>query len=303
MRWSSCSGGRSCLPDSSVAPPEVKARPPGGQRGRLELSFAAGMDNATQLRHQFASYPFHLCRPFLLPGDPEGMATLYIQSCSGGIYEGDRLAVEIDLQDSAKAHVTSQAATIAYGMRDAGAEQHAVLSAGPGSMAEYLPDPMILFPRARVESSLSVQWDPTARVVAVEAFLLHDPQGRGRPFSRLCSRFQVRAAESGSMLFRDRLDIPGDCWTRRRPGTTGAAVGLATLVFLGSEGAALPARLGPALDDIPGLWAGASLLPNRIGAICRMLAADGHALRRGIEAGWSAARVEWTGMAPPRRRK
>ena len=291
------------MPDSSVPSREGALRSATGQRGRLELSFAASADGSTQLRHQFASYPFHLCRPFRLPGDPEGMATLYIQSCSGGIYEGDRLSIRIALDEGTAAHVTTQAATIAYGMREAGAEQHAALTAAPGSTAEYLPDPMILFPNARVETSLVVQWDPSARVAAVESFLLHDPRGSGRPFSRLSSLLQVQHAQSGSLLFRDRLDIPGEAWTRRSPGMAGDAAGLATVIVLDREAAALPVRLRAALHGIRGLWAGASLLPNGIGAICRMLAADGQALRSGVAAGWSAARMEWTGAAPPRRRK
>ena len=90
------------MPDSSPAPTELQVS--AAPRSRLELSFAVGADGETQLTHQFAGYPFHLCRPFRLNGDPAGMLTLYLQSCSGGIYEGDRLSTFVQIAEGAAAH-------------------------------------------------------------------------------------------------------------------------------------------------------------------------------------------------------
>ena len=64
------------MPDSSVAVHDAAARPSGHEQGRLELGFAVGADGVTRLQRQFASYPFHLCRPFRFAGDPPELATL-----------------------------------------------------------------------------------------------------------------------------------------------------------------------------------------------------------------------------------
>ena len=138
------------MPDSSPAATELQRS--AAPRSRLELSFAVGADGETQLTHQFAGYPFHLCRPFRLDGDPAGMLTLYLQSCSGGLYEGDRLSTFMQIREGAAAHVTTQAATIAYGMRELGAQHHARVEASAGSLLEYIPDPIILFPGTRLNS-------------------------------------------------------------------------------------------------------------------------------------------------------
>ncbi len=59
------------------------------------------------LAHQHTPHPFHLTRPFYLPGDPQGMATLYLQSSSGGLYGDDDLSLHIALEEGAGAHVTA----------------------------------------------------------------------------------------------------------------------------------------------------------------------------------------------------
>jgi urease accessory protein len=231
------------------------------------------------------------------------MLTLYLQSCSGGIYEGDRLSTHIEMGEGAQAHVTTQAACIAHGMREVGAYHHAALEAGPDCLLEYLPDPVILFPRAQLDARLVIKAETGSRVIAVEAFLIHDPLALGRPFTRLSSLLQVESPRGGRVLFRDRFDITGDAWLSRNPGVTGAAAGMATLVIFGADSNALLERLRASLNGVKGVWAGASLLSRGEGAVCRILAPDGRALRAGITAGWSAARLHWTGAAPSIRRK
>jgi urease accessory protein len=292
------------LPDSAaVAVRDAVRHPLAHDQGRLHLGFAAGTDGVTRLSRQFASYPFHLCRPFRFAGDPPAMATLYVQSCSGGVYEGDRLSVRIEAPARTQVHVTTQAATIVRSMRGAGARQETVLEAGPGSLLEYLPDPLILFPQARLEASLLVRADRAARVLTGEAFLLHDPLALARPFAHLSSVLQVEERGSGCVLFRDRISVAGEDWTARAPGVTGEAAGTATLVILSPDAPGLISGLRSALAAVPDLWSGASLLPRGAGGVCRFLARDGRALRAGLDAVWRTTRRHWTGSEPQPRRK
>jgi urease accessory protein len=291
------------LPDSAVALRDALPRPLGHEQGRLELGFAVGGDGVTRLSRQFASYPFHLCRPFRFAGDPPELATLYVQSCSGGIYDGDRLSLRIEAPAKAQLHVTTQAATIVRSMRSAGARQDTVLEAEAGSLVEYLPDPLILFPQARLETSLCIRADREARLITGEAFLLHDPLALGRPFAHLGSVLEVEERASGRLLFRDRLAASGADWVQRIPGVTGDAAGTATLLILGADTPGLIGPLRSVLEAVPGLWGGASLLQREAGVVCRFLARDGRALRAGLDAVWRATRLHWTHIEPRSRRK
>ncbi len=54
------------------------------------LRFARG-GGRTFLKEQRTPYPFHTTRPHYLDADRPDLATLYLQSASGGLYRGDRL--------------------------------------------------------------------------------------------------------------------------------------------------------------------------------------------------------------------
>lgn len=290
------------MPDDGASGPAVEAAPRVRGGGRLDLDFAVDADGATRIVRQFASYPFHLCRPFRYPGDPEGMATLYLQSCSGGIYAGERLEVEIAVRAGAAVHLTTQAATIARGMRNGGAVQAVALRAAEASLVEYLPDPTILFPDCDLETGVAIVLDPSARLIICKSFLRHDPAGAGRVFTRLVSALTLRDP-SGRLLVRDRFAIAGEAWAGACPGVTGTAAGLATILAVGPGAAALLPVLRTAIDDDAGTLAGASLLAGEVGVSCRLLASDGARLRSGIGAAWKAVRRHWTGRDPVVRRK
>lgn len=270
---------------------------------RAAVAFSCDAAGRTYVRRQFAPYPFHVCRPFYVAGDPPQMATLYVQSCSGGIYQDDDLAIDVMAEEGAQVHLTSQASTIVHAM-ERGDARHAVsLEAQAGAVIEYLPDPLILFPRVRLTTCVRIRAHPTSTVVACESFLLHDPEGGKGAFDRLLGE-TIAESSDGDLLALDRFEIVGDTMTDRRPGITGAHPALGSMLVLHREGrAALVEALRSALDAAPGIYGGASALPGDAGAWVRLLAEDGAALRRGLHAVWSAVRRTLTGAAPQARRK
>ena len=88
-----------------------------GAESRLELVFNSGPDGITFISSQYATYPFHVCRPHYLDQAPQGMATLYFQSCSGGLFEDDNLACSVAAKAATAVHLTSQASTIVHSSR------------------------------------------------------------------------------------------------------------------------------------------------------------------------------------------
>lgn len=271
--------------------------------GRAEIEFGCAPEGRTFIKRQFACYPFHVCRPHSFAGDPEGMVTLYLQSLSGGIYEGERLSLAIAAEAGTRAHVTSQASTIVHSMETGQAGLVVSLDAHEGSLVEYLPDPLILFPGARLSSTLKVRRHETATVICADAFLAHDPEGRDRIFDCFDSRLEVEDLE-GQLLARDRFVLTGETH-RRRAAAAGYHAALATVFVLTGNG-----DPGPILDAVrnslaalPEAYAGASLLPNGCGLWARVLTPDGASLRSAMHAAWAAAREAITGVLPRARRK
>ena len=278
---------------------------PGLTRGRLQAVFARGPDGKSYLARQFASYPFHLCRAQYLDPDLPEMASLYIQTSAGGIYSGDRLNVEIRAEAGARAHVTTQASSIAYRMPDGEARQRIHLSGGPGSLLEYQPDPTILFPEARLRSAITLEPTPGALIIAGDSFLPHDPGGTGRPFGFCAGETRI-VDPGGRLLSLDRFHIEGAAWAAGRAGVSGAHRMQGTLIAAGD--AAAPETLLEALREglakaPPAVYGAASTLPNRCGAWARLLASDGADLSETMTQLWAALRATVTGYPPARRRK
>lgn len=276
---------------------------PHSQIAQAELEFARDADGATYLHRQRVGYPFHVGKTLKLPGDPRGMPTVYLQSCSGGVFEGDDLRMRIVAGENSTAHVGTAAATVVHSMDDRPALQQVEIDAQAGAFIEYLPDAFILFPRAKLSSSIVVRAHPAATVILGDAMLLHDPAGESECFGWIQSDTAIKSPE-GRLLVRDRFRVEGSQLARGLAGITGKWRAQASLFVVTSAvpAAHLVAAMRASLTT-PGVYAGATILPNQSGAWARMLATDAAALKTAIFAAWSAARKLLTGAAPTPRRK
>lgn len=291
------------LPGDAMQPDE-------GYGFQADIEFGRNADGATGIRRQQVGYPFHLGRALHMPGDPAGMPTVYLQSCSGGIFQKDDLRIRIAAGAGAWAHVTSAASTVVHGMESGGARQTVEIDAAAGALLEYLPDPLILFPRARLRNSVQVRFDPQASVLLGDALILHDPrtaQGalhRGSAFDLLESETVVRDP-AGRLLVCDRFRISGDDLGRALPGVNGAYLAQATFFALTAArpAAELVEALRNALSPIEEVYAAASALPGAAGAWVRVLARDAIGVRAALHAAWAAVRTGLAGQTPAARRK
>lgn len=274
-----------------------------GAERQVEIAFAGGAGTRTWLRRQRVAYPFHVGRALHLPGDAPEFCTIYLQSCSGGLFEHDRLGLAFTVGAGACAHVTTSASTVVHSMPEGHAEQHVLLHAAEGAVAEYMPDPLILFPGTRLHNTLTVRAHPGATVICCDSFLAHDPAAQARPFDWLRSETRVED-EGGELLAVDRFAITGRQLAEPAPGIHGPHTlqGSLMVVHRADPERALEA-LRAALPEGAGVYAGASLLPGGAGAWMRALSADAVALRRTLRDGWAAARERLTGSRPGMRRK
>jgi urease accessory protein len=272
---------------------------------QVALRFERDAASRTFLARKFATYPFFLAAPFHLDRTPHGMLTAIMQSSAGGLYEGDRLVLSFDAEAGAEAHVTTQGATVAHPMPHGGEARHEVkIRAAAGSLVEYLPDPLILLPTASVRSRVEVVVEVESTVIVGDAFLAHDPAGRGRPFRRLAGEASFRRP-GASPFALERFDVTGESveasWRGLGPRRC-EAQGSLWVCAPGSPDE-LAATLSRALEQVPGVYAGASTVSGGAGAMARLLAHDAVALGEGFRAAWRALRCLLTGLPPRSRRQ
>ena len=267
------------------------------------LRFARAPDGRSYIARQRVGYPFHITRPFHFDEAPAGALTLYLQSVSGGIYQGEDLVMTCVAGAASAAHVTTQAATIVHRMPAAPARQTVALEAADGALLEYLPDPLIMFPGARLTSMLEIEAAADATVIASESFAHHDPGGEDRRFDSFAAEMRIRD-EGGRLLALERYDVEGERLAAGR-GLVARwpAQGSFVVAHRGPAREAILAALRAELTPTDEFYGGASALPNEAGIGVRLLAQDGATLRRGLEAAWRTVRLALYGAPPAPRRK
>lgn len=288
--------------DGSVISENLSDSTRAGQQA--DLAFAASPLGQTYLRRQHVAYPFHICRPFMVEGDPAGMASLYLQSCAGGIFEHDRLSLNVSMDAGSKVHLTTPASTIVHTMTGGSGALTSVFRVGENAWLEMVSDPVILFPSSTFVSATQLTVHPTGLAVLSDCFLLHDPLGEARPFASLISDTSI-AIEGRGRVARDRYSVSGTVVSAGIPGITGDYRVQGTFLAVAPDGRLLPfeADLREALSEVGGIYAGVSQLPGDAGLWCRVLAADPVALRKALDGLWSTLRTRLTGRSPRPRRK
>jgi len=160
---------------------------------QLSLVFSRERQNRTFLKTQYCSYPFHICRAFYLDRDQPDIATVYLQSSAGGLFAADRLQNRFEIHSNARAHVTTQSATVAHRMRNGQSRQGVEIITQADAYFEYMPDPLILFPEADVDSRVEVTLATNACVLICDAFMTHDPGLIAEPFRKLVNTIHAKS--------------------------------------------------------------------------------------------------------------
>lgn len=275
--------------------------------GQLRLRFNKDADGLSRIAGRRVRYPFVVLRPFWFGDKPDGIASVILQSGSGGFYAGEKLRQVVVVNENAAAHLTSQAAPVVHASRDAGpSDQHVVIEVGAGGYFEYITDPVIMFPGAWLYQCVEARIHSDSMLIHADGVIQHDPEVAGRCFLEYGNTFALRD-EHGALLFRDSALIDGPGFKRMMPrGACGwSATGLVVAAAPGK--AANHDRwvgvLSNRLTGMPGVYAACGLLPNAAGLVCRVVAIDGQALRAALEVSWRECRILMTGSPAPRSRK
>ena len=266
----------------------------------LSLEFVKNADGKTFLENQFAAYPYHICRTQYFENDPPGMANIYIQSASGGIYENEKLTTNIVANSNSYSHVTTQASTIVHGMAQGSAQQTVNINAAGNSYTEYIADPLILFPDAKLSSAINVFVDEKSTVVIADAFLLNFIHGKNHLFKQLNSYLYIYSAKD-NLLTKDAYLVNPKNFLNEEHNY----IGMGTISVINRS---IPKenglkRLQESIRANKDIYGGATLLPNNCGIIIKFLAPDGDTLKKTISQTWMIVRESMVGTKPSIRRK
>jgi len=264
-----------------------------GKAGELELSFRRNGEGTTDLVRDLARVPFHLSGT--LDHDPHPAATtVFVQSPTGGIAQGDRHTIQIDVGPDAVAHVTTQSATKVLSMECNYGASDVSLTVDAGGHLDYVPDPTILHPDARFCQDLTVDL-ATGATAVVGDVMVPGRLARGEhfDFERFVSRIDVWDDED-RLLATDATHLAPADGDPTAPGVLGEHAVYGSLFVLAPDESddtiadlsdAIHERLADATAET-----GATTLPNGAGVVVRALGSESEPVTGALRDAWDEGR-------------
>ena len=265
----------------------------------LTLSTRGGRTRLTRCR----TCPPLVVQRALYPDDAlPDMAFVYLANPTGGLFQGDRIAVSVRLSPGARAHVTTQSATKVYSMPQGCAQQEVSLSVAAGGFLEYLPDPIIPFRDAHLVQKTSIAVEPGGTLLHWE-IISPGRVAMGESFAYRRLDYRLTAQDSqGRPVYHEAYSLaPGN----RNPmdfavlGRDAGAVqgaplpkALGSMLVLTSDSGA--AALLDELTEAVRLWsnvqAGVSRLPSEEGLGIKVVGPDTASVQAALNLCWSSSR-------------
>lgn len=265
---------------------------------RFERSASGGPSRLVERRQRF---PLRLTVPLYLDPAEPGMAFVYVQNPTGGVFPGDELTTAVTAGEGTAVHVTTPSATKLYRGSGATARADFAFRVGRDGYLEHVPEILIPHAGSRYVQQSRVELAAGSAFVGVER-VAPGRFARGELFQYEFLELRTAAySAEGSELCVDRLVLEPARMPPLRRGLLGSSPYLGTILVLapGRDGEAIAA----ALDEAVSGRGAAAALPFGAGALARVLAPSAVALRATVEAGWAVARRLLLGSQPPPARK
>ena len=185
------------------------------QKPQLTLSFDRINEGKTFIKKQFSSYPFHICKALYLDKEKtKDMASIYMQSSSGGLYQEDLLDSEIFLSENTKVHITSQASTIVHETKNKPAKQHTNITCNKNSYLEYMPEPMIMLPNSSLETKINIKAHENSQFIITDSFFPHNYLKKEKYFNFLENEIIIEN-QKGNISCIDRFIVNGNDFLKK----------------------------------------------------------------------------------------
>jgi urease accessory protein len=239
--------------------------------GRLELSVVAA-GGVTRRRHVYEDGPLRIRFPNAGQGPLEAM----IVNTAGGIAGGDRHALEIGVEASARLDVTTAAAEKIYRALDQPAEIVAKLSVADGASVRWLPQETILFDRARLIRRIDVDLAANASLLIAEAVVFgRTAMGESVHQGVFTDRWRIR--RDGRLLFAETVRLGGAiAGMLAEPAVAAGGAAIATVLAVPGDEAMVERVREQTFcgEAAASAWNGL--------AVARLCAKDGASLRRDL---------------------
>jgi len=222
--------------------------------GESRVVFAL-RDGQTRLSDLYQRDPCRVLFPDSEPGEPPQAVLV---TTSGGVTDGDRLRMEIEVRAGAEAVVATQAAEKVY--RAGRADDHCAidvaLTVGEGATLDWLPQETIVFQGARLKRRTVAEVAPGGALLACEMVVL----GRAASGERFQSGLVLDSwsvRRSGRLAWTDALRVDGE--TPKGAGF-GDANALATVIGVWDEPQPLLEKARALLEAADKVRAGVTLV-------------------------------------------
>ncbi|WP_310620503.1 urease accessory protein UreD [Flexibacterium corallicola] len=200
---------------------------------------------------------------------------------SGGITGGDALHWQLEAGDNTCVDVTTQACEKLYKSNGGVATVSTVLKVGEGADLHWLPQETIAYNNSALKRELSVYMHPSARFLAVEAFLL-GRQAMGETVEQGSLKDRWRIFKGERLIHGEDLDLGGAIYeSSGKAAVLDGARAFASVLYVGPEDdEQMETLLSSIKPKAPDLSFGVSVFNGKTTA--RLAAADGISLRRSL---------------------
>jgi urease accessory protein len=274
-----------------------------GRIGELRLDYARHEDKTIIARSHCTS-PWHLLPAIYL--DDTGAAYTLLLNPSGGLVGGDRLSIDMGLDEKAHVLISTPSANRVYRSLGEVSVQEIELRLGPGAILEWFPEHTLPFSGSRFRQSIHVKLASGATALLWDAIASgRIARGERWRFTSLENEIRITTASRGSALERFCL----------APETELGRIGLAegwdyvasfyviNDAVIAETWSRLETRLALVLDGHSGpILGGVSTLAVP-GVVVKLLARTAPDLTSVLEALWAAVRKELWDLPPVAWRK
>lgn len=201
---------------------------------------------------------------------------------AGGLTGGDRLAVDIAVDDAAHAIVTSQTAERAYRSAGGSAKVTGHFTVGADATLEWLPQETILFEASGLARRVDADLAANARLLMLESVVL-GRKAMGEKLGTVLFRDRWRIRRNGRLVFADDIRFDGDPGRFLKGRATGAeALAVATLADCDPDAEDRLPLARSLLEDLPaGTTRAAASSWNGV-LVARFVAGDSRDLRNAL---------------------
>tara|TARA_Y100000590_G_scaffold121799_1_gene139476 strand:+ start:306 stop:1208 length:903 start_codon:yes stop_codon:yes gene_type:complete len=143
-----------------------------GKIGYLQLEMQNDSNKQkTVITKQRTQVPLYLQKALHYNLDYPSMAHLFVLSPSGGILQGDRYRMDVELKNNAISHITTQGATRIYKMESNFATHLVTLNLKNNSYLEFIPEQLIPYKNSRFYQKTLLDIDDSSTVVYSETIV------------------------------------------------------------------------------------------------------------------------------------